>query len=619
MTTQRIVTKQLAGVEDLLLGKGTQSQTRAGGSYTITKLSLPLEYTLAEVQTLELEIGRTIIITDRAYGIFDAVDSTTNVANGFDIVITGSVGVNLRLRIDSVIHPKQFGVLFDNSTDNGDALLRIIEIASTERKTIVLPDNIALTSQPLVIDKAQVSIIGSGKNMSAIGIHADFPAGETLLTVLDCGRTAGTGTGENPSYTGNEKAVQLTGFTLFGNDRATVANGLYFKGLNDDAEVDIEVRDFKGKGLALGNAAGTSSAEDTMRESTFGSIQIKNCGNINDGADDAAVEIGSQGGQDGANNIWFDVLRIIYPRGKAWKIRGNDSFRTRKIRIKQMFLHGNEQLSGSDQNGESWKSGNDLCFTGILGATGTNVASVSIENLDMIGLEVGRKAFVTYSGSAINVGSFSGLAPSTSKYFFFNGAATSSVRNYNRESPSQNSNNNPTTNLIEVVSMDNDQAQVNISGLGSTTVPLGTPSYVGDLSFINDEDMFVCNLYKPQDSGAASAFPFVGMYGGRGVCYLQKLYIVTNSPLTANDTDYARIQFLKINVGGGIGAVIGEVTTQTTGTGDWIAGDVIEVPFTTNRLNKGEGLAFRVLKVGSGVIVPHCGVVAELSPNLSLI
>ena len=38
---ERIVTKNLAGVEDLLLGLGTEQQTRNGNEYPITKLSLP--------------------------------------------------------------------------------------------------------------------------------------------------------------------------------------------------------------------------------------------------------------------------------------------------------------------------------------------------------------------------------------------------------------------------------------------------------------------------------------------------------------------------------------------------------------------------------------------------
>lgn len=37
---ERIVTKMLAGLEDLLFGRGTVTQARAGGSYEITKLSL---------------------------------------------------------------------------------------------------------------------------------------------------------------------------------------------------------------------------------------------------------------------------------------------------------------------------------------------------------------------------------------------------------------------------------------------------------------------------------------------------------------------------------------------------------------------------------------------------
>lgn len=50
----RVVTKVLAGLEDLLFGRGTVNQSRAGGTYAITKLSLPLVLTdVADLATLD--------------------------------------------------------------------------------------------------------------------------------------------------------------------------------------------------------------------------------------------------------------------------------------------------------------------------------------------------------------------------------------------------------------------------------------------------------------------------------------------------------------------------------------------------------------------------------------
>jgi hypothetical protein len=110
---------------------------------------------------------------------------------------------------------------------------------------------------------------------------------------------------------------------------------------------------------------------------------------------------------------------------------------------------------------------------------------------------------------------------------------------------------------------------------------------------------------------------------------------VTNSALEQNDINYAQIQFIKVRADQTtcplnsqtppaedcFAGQIARVETKTIasgGTGSWKIGQIIEIPFTEPRLDAGEGLAFTINKVGTGVVVPHLGVVAELSPNLSL-
>jgi hypothetical protein len=160
---------------------------------------------------------------------------------------------------------------------------------------------------------------------------------------------------------------------------------------------------------------------------------------------------------------------------------------------------------------------------------------------------------------------------------------------------------------------------------GAVAQKIYYPSYVGDIKHLNDENVIVANIYKPQDANAAAAFPRTSLYVSRGTTYFQKLYFVTNSALVANDTNYAQIQFIKVNADGTFGGQLARVETKTTasgGTGDWSIGNIIEVPFTETRLDAGEGIAFQINKPsdggGTGVVVPHLGVVAELSPNLSL-
>ena len=170
---------------------------------------------------------------------------------------------------------------------------------------------------------------------------------------------------------------------------------------------------------------------------------------------------------------------------------------------------------------------------------------------------------------------------------------------------------------------------------GAVAQKIYYPSYVGDIKHLNDENVIVANIYKPQDANAGTGFPRTVLYTARGTTYFQKLYLVTNSPLDADDTDYAQIQFIKIRADQTVcplnsqnppledcfAGQIARIETKTTGaggTGSWKIGQLIEIPFTETRLEAGEGLAFTINKVGAGVVVPHLGVVAELSPNLSL-
>jgi len=741
------------------------------------------------------------------------------------------------LKHDGVVTDLQFGIkrdaAFANSglvqtdgTDNGANLVALLAAAKEQKFQVIFTDGIATTNTPLVMDKTLFSIHGTGKLMSFLNIGASFPAGSSLLTVTDCGRTDGGTYFEKPFFTGNEKAVELVGFTLLGRNRTVRANGLSFTGLNDDMIIDVECRDFKGIGMSLGNAnvtkvnagswitgteykiafLGTATGDDedekeaalqarwnaylsttgvtyrigstftavdngasmtgavaavgytsdTVRESTFENIQIKNCGNRNliSGVqyDNAAMEIGSNGSNQGDNNIWFPLLRIIYPRGKALKVVPNVSNRARKIRIGHLFLHANTQLpTSNDPNGEPWRGETDLCIIGTQGAVegSSEIASVSVDQVDLVGLEVPYKCFVVNTGSSLHIDGFTGNAPDKCKYFYFNGAETSSVRNYLRGGIRVDSPVKSTANLIEVDSTNGmyEGHQLSVSGVQAPAVPsgqkkfatleaglwtvgntyvvrdlgtagnaawvtytginktwaygdtfvgtandsslltgavagtggfvegqeykifdLGTagnaawntyletlgvtytvgyvftatsqdstvltgavaqkiyyPSYVGDIKHLNDENVIVANIYKPQDANAEAAFPRTSLYVSRGTTYFQKLYFVTNSALVANDTNYAQIQFIKVNADGTFGGQLARVETKTTasgGTGDWSIGNIIEVPFTETRLDAGEGIAFQINKPsdggGTGVVVPHLGVVAELSPNLSL-
>lgn len=62
---ERSITKALAGLEDLLFGRGSVTQARAGGSYVINKLSVPWVLTdAAELGSLDHDKHPFVIVVD---------------------------------------------------------------------------------------------------------------------------------------------------------------------------------------------------------------------------------------------------------------------------------------------------------------------------------------------------------------------------------------------------------------------------------------------------------------------------------------------------------------------------------------------------------------------------
>jgi len=95
----RNITKQLAGYEDLLLGKGTEVQQRSGGSTSITKVDLlqPVDV-ITDLKALDvakftkaMTLGQaTINDGSGAFYYFDIADTTTPESLP-DIVIPDSI------------------------------------------------------------------------------------------------------------------------------------------------------------------------------------------------------------------------------------------------------------------------------------------------------------------------------------------------------------------------------------------------------------------------------------------------------------------------------------------------------------------------------------------------
>lgn len=80
---QRIVSKNLAGLEDLLLGKGSTQQERAGQTYPITKI--PFLYpcdSIAERDALDTTKFQYAVVFDAGVATFYRYDTNMWVSYG---------------------------------------------------------------------------------------------------------------------------------------------------------------------------------------------------------------------------------------------------------------------------------------------------------------------------------------------------------------------------------------------------------------------------------------------------------------------------------------------------------------------------------------------------------
>jgi len=124
MPLDRIVTKKLAGEEDLLLGEGSEAQTRYSGSRIITKLNLAKWV----VNAAALTALNTAIHTRARLGVSDLEfywkAGDTQTANGTTIIsgIAGIVGNWLRSKNSSLnVWVEDFGALADGVTSDSAA------------------------------------------------------------------------------------------------------------------------------------------------------------------------------------------------------------------------------------------------------------------------------------------------------------------------------------------------------------------------------------------------------------------------------------------------------------------------------------------------------------------
>lgn len=78
-----------------------------------------------------------------------------------------------------------------------------------------------------------------------------------------------------------------------------------------------------------------------------------------------------------------------------------------------------------------------------------------------------------------------------------------------------------------------------------------------------------------------------------------------SAALTADNTDYATLTVARRDAAGANAADIAEITTEITGTGDWVAFVAEDfAPLDNTSIVAGGSVTFEIAKAGSGVVVP---------------
>jgi len=208
MVTNRTITKQLATVQDLALGEGTVVQQRAGVSYELDKVNPVFVFRdLLNAQAADyLEENMTVQVKERITGngggaLWDVVDAAVNPANGFDVVGSGVVGLNLKLRVDGIMSAKAFGANLDwdgvSGTDDTAVLQYLhdnIILYSLDGYTARITDSLVLKSGMRVytfgggIYKENVGYILTTNTSSVedVIIYGGFYLGNNLSSFADC-------------------------------------------------------------------------------------------------------------------------------------------------------------------------------------------------------------------------------------------------------------------------------------------------------------------------------------------------------------------------------------------------------------------------------------------------
>lgn len=243
----RNIKKQLAGVEDLLLGVGTQVQERNSGNVPITKINLVgIVDTVEALATLDITKYTTAIVKDLDRGgTFEW--SATGTANG-GTVFAGVSGYWNR-QYSGAVNVKWFGAKGDGVTDDTLAIQKAINSGA---KTVMLQSNHIINGTLTLVENIEIT--------SEVSIEGN----DTLFTIKK------TTVGDLLKYDSSPsaKGLVIRNITLDGGSVAT--NGISILSYRNLIE-NVKIKNFTSSGIVMPDSALWCG------ESTFSNLLIYGC------------------------------------------------------------------------------------------------------------------------------------------------------------------------------------------------------------------------------------------------------------------------------------------------------------------------------------------------------
>lgn len=217
MAETRLIQKQLAGVEDLLLGIGTATQTRATGPKTITKINADQLQGALVVDTIDellalnptLLVTGTCIVKDESRGgvfVYDASKSAIN--NG------GTIFNGWARQYDGAVNVKWFGAVSgEDNTASIQAALNTgmdvcLDVAHSDLSaSLVIGSQKLFSSVDFGINRTQAVFNIDGNFPAIINISGSYISFDIEGIYFNYGETAPT----NAEANSNKIAIYISG------------------------------------------------------------------------------------------------------------------------------------------------------------------------------------------------------------------------------------------------------------------------------------------------------------------------------------------------------------------------------------------------------------------------